>query len=107
MHSLPRLKVEHASKGSDGLRSPILKFLDETTIHNLIEKLAVEDGDILFFGADTNSIVNASLGALRVKLAEDFDLINTGWFPLWITDFPMFHWDEKEKRWFCLQVVAK
>ena len=97
---LAYIKVEDASKGSDGLRSPILKFLDETTIHKLIEKLAVEDGDILFFGADTNSIVNASLGALRVKLAEDFDLINTGWFPLWVTDFPMFHWDEKEKRWF-------
>ena len=97
---LAYIKVENASKGIDGLRSPILKFLDETTIHNLIEKLAVEDGDILFFGADTNSIVNASLGALRVKLAEDFDLINTGWFPLWVTDFPMFHWDEKEKRWF-------
>ena len=97
---LAYIKVEDASKGSDGLRSPILKFLDETTIHKLIEKLAVEDGDILFFGADTNSIVNSSLGALRVKLAEDFDLINTGWFPLWVTDFPMFHWDEKEKRWF-------
>ena len=97
---LAYIKVENASKGSDGLRSPILKFLDETTKRKLIEKLAVDDGDILFFGADTNSIVNASLGALRVKLAEDFDLINTGWFPLWITDFPMFHWDEKEKRWF-------
>ena len=97
---LAYIKVEDASKGSDGLRSPILKFLDETTIHKLIEKLAVEDGDILFFSADTNSIVNSSLGALRVKLAEDFDLINTGWFPLWVTDFPMFHWDEKEKRWF-------
>jgi len=97
---LAYIKVEDASKGSDGLRSPILKFLDETTIHKLIEKLAVEDGDILFFGADTNSIVNSSLGALRVKLAEDFDLINTGWFPLWVTDFPMFYWDEREKRWF-------
>jgi len=97
---LAYIKVENASKGSDGLRSPILKFLDETTIHKLIEKLGVEDGDILFFGADTNSIVNASLGALRVKLAEDFNLIKTGWFPLWVTDFPMFHWDEKEKRWF-------
>ena len=97
---LAYIKVEDASKGTDGLRSPILKFLDETTIHKLIEKLGVEDGDILFFGADRNSVVNASLGALRVKLAEDFDLINTGWFPLWVTDFPMFHWDEKEKRWF-------
>jgi aspartyl-tRNA synthetase len=97
---LAYIKVEDASKGTDGLRSPILKFLDETTIHKLIEKLGVEDGDILFFGADTNSIVNASLGALRVKLAEDFNLIKTGWFPLWVTDFPMFHWDEKEKRWF-------
>ena len=96
---LAYIKVEDISTGADGLQSPILKFLDEKTIHSLIERLALANGDIVFFGADKISIVNASLGALRVKLAEDFDQMSSGWFPLWITDFPMFNWDEKEKRW--------
>jgi len=96
---LAYIKVEDISTGADGLQSPILKFLDVKTIHSLIERLALANGDIVFFGADKISIVNASLGALRVKLAEDFDQMNSGWFPLWITDFPMFNWDEKEKRW--------
>ena len=96
---LAYIKVVDASTGADGLQSPILKFLDEKTIHSLIERLALANGDIVFFGADKISIVNASLGALRVKLAEDFDQMSSGWFPLWITDFPMFNWDEKEKRW--------
>ena len=96
---LAYIKVEDVSTGADGLQSPILKFLDEKTIHSLIERLALANGDIVFFGADKISIVNASLGALRVKLAEDFDQMSSGWFPLWITDFPMFNWDEKEKRW--------
>ena len=96
---LAYIKVEDISTGADGLQSPILKFLDEKTIHSLIERLALANGDIVFFGADKISIVNASLGALRVKLAKDFDQMNSGWFPLWITDFPMFNWGEKEKRW--------
>jgi len=96
---LAYIKVEDISTGADGLQSPILKFLNEKTIHSLIERLTLASGDIVFFGADKISIVNASLGALRVKLAEDFDQMNSGWFPLWITDFPMFNWDEKEKRW--------
>ena len=96
---LAYIKVVDVSTGADGLQSPILKFLDEKTIHSLIERLALANGDIVFFGADKISIVNASLGALRVKLAEDFDQMSSGWFPLWITDFPMFNWDEKEKRW--------
>ena len=96
---LAYIKVVDVSTGADGLQSPILKFLDENTIHSLIERLALANGDIVFFGADKISIVNTSLGALRVKLAEDFDQMSSGWFPLWITDFPMFNWDEKEKRW--------
>ena len=96
---LAYIKVVDVSTGADGLQSPILKFLDEKTIHSLIERLALANGDIVFFGADKISIVNTSLGALRVKLAEDFDQMSSGWFPLWITDFPMFNWDEKEKRW--------
>jgi aspartyl-tRNA synthetase len=83
----------------DGLQSPILKFLDKETILTLMERLALASGDIVFFGADKSNIVNASLGALRVKLAQDFDRVQPGWFPLWVTDFPMFQMDEKEKKW--------
>ena len=96
---LAYIKVNEVEKGVDGLQSPILKFLNEDVINQLIEKLSLENGNTVFFSADKKEIVNASLGALRVKIAEDFDLIHEGWFPLWVTDFPMFHWDDKEKRW--------
>ncbi len=96
---LAYIKVNEIEKGIDGLQSPILKFLNDEVISQLIEKLSLENGNTVFFGADKKGIVNASLGALRVKMAEDFGLIHDGWFPLWVTDFPMFHWDEKEKRW--------
>ena len=96
---LAYIKVQNISQGLEGLQSPILKFLDESTINTLIERLNPQDGDIIFFGADKSNIVNASLGALRVKLAEDFNLIKEGWFPVWVVDFPMFHWDSRDKRW--------
>ena len=96
---LAYIKVQNISQGLEGLQSPILKFLDESTINALLQRLNPQDGDIIFFGADKSNIVNASLGALRVKLAEDFNLIKEGWFPVWVVDFPMFHWDSRDKRW--------
>ena len=96
---LAYIKVQDISKGMDGLQSPILKFLDRETIQTLMESLALASGDIVFFGAGKSNIVNASLGALRVKLAQDFNQVQPGWFPLWVTDFPMFQMDEKEKKW--------
>ncbi len=96
---LAYIKVQDISKGMDGLQSPILKFLDKETIQTLMESLALTSGDIVFFGAGKSNIVNASLGALRVKLAQDFNQVQPGWFPLWVTDFPMFQMDEKEKKW--------
>lgn len=96
---LAYIKVQNISQGLEGLQSPILKFLDESTINSLLQRLNPQDGDIIFFGADKSNIVNASLGALRVKLAEDFNLIKEGWFPVWVVDFPMFHWDSRDKRW--------
>ncbi len=86
---LAYIKVNEVEKGVDGLQSPILKFLNEEVIKQLIEKLSLENGNTVFFGADKKEIVNASLGALRVKIAEDFDLIHKGWCPLWVTDFPI------------------
>ena len=96
---LAYIRVNDIEKGIEGLQSPILKFLNDEVINQLIGKLSLSNGDTVFFGADKKDIVNASLGALRVKMAEDFSLIKDGWFPLWVTDFPMFHWDEREKRW--------
>ena len=77
---LAYIRVNEIEKGIDGLQSPILKFLNDSVINQLIEKLSLENGDTVFFGADKKEIVNASLGALRVKMAEDFDLIKNGWF---------------------------
>ena len=96
---LAYIRVNAIKDGVKGMQSPILKFLDEDCISSLIDRLDIKDGDTVFFGADKAETVNASLGALREKLATDFDLIEPGWHPLWVTDFPMFHWEAKEKRW--------
>ena len=96
---LAYIKVQDHKKGAEGMQSPILKFLSQECIDALADRLKLENGDTIFFGADKLDIVNASLGALREELAKDFNLVQSGWFPVWVTDFPMFHWDSKEKRW--------
>jgi aspartyl-tRNA synthetase len=89
-------------KAKDGLQSPILKFLPEDVIAGILKRTGAQNGDLIFFGADKASIVNDSLGALRVKLGHDLKIIEPGWRFLWVIDFPMFEWDEKEKRWSAL-----
>jgi aspartyl-tRNA synthetase len=84
------LKVNDLSKGVEGLQSPILKFFDEISITALLEKTGAQTGDILLFGADTKTIATDAMGALRLKLGEDFDLLEGEWCPLWVVDFPMF-----------------
>lgn len=84
---------------SDGLQSPILKFLPETVVKQIIERSEAQTGDLLFFGADKTKIVNESLGALRVKVGHDLNLVESAWRFLWVVDFPMFEWDDKENRW--------
>jgi aspartyl-tRNA synthetase len=84
------IKVNKLASGLDGLQSPILKFMPEEIVHQLMERLQAEDGDIIFFGADKAGVVNESLGALRVRLGEDLGLVGDGWEPLWVVDFPMF-----------------
>jgi aspartyl-tRNA synthetase len=96
---LAYIKVNDLAAGREGLQSPILKFLPDDVISNIMERTAAENGDIVFFGADNATIVNDSLGALRVKLGEDRGLIEGEWAPLWVVDFPMFEWDEKNNRW--------
>ena len=84
------IKVNDKAAGVDGLQSPILKFMPEAAIEAMVTRLGLEDGDIVFFGADKRQTVNDSLGALRLKVAEMLDLVSDSWAPLWVVDFPMF-----------------
>ncbi|GIX27496.1 MAG: hypothetical protein KatS3mg123_1377 [Burkholderiales bacterium] len=99
---LAYIKVNALGKGVEGLQSPILKFLSPQAIQTILERTGAKDGDLVFFGADRAKVVNESLGALRLKLAHDRGLAEPGWRPLWVVDFPMFEWDEEEKRWAAL-----
>ncbi len=86
----------------DGLQSPILKFLPEDVTREILERTGAQTGDIVFFGADKAKIVNDALGALRVKIGHERNILEHGWKPLWVVDFPMFEYDEEEKRWVAL-----
>jgi aspartyl-tRNA synthetase len=96
---LAYVKVNDASKGREGLQSPILKFLSDAAVTGLIERTGAQTGDLVFFGADKARIVNDALGALRLEVGEDLGLVEQGWRPLWVVDFPMFEWDAEAKRW--------
>jgi len=89
------IKVNDRAAGMEGLQSPIIKFMSDETVFAMLDRLDATDGDILFFGADERSVVNESLGALRLKIAADLDQIAEGWAPLWVVDFPMFERDER------------
>lgn len=99
---LAYIKVNDVDIGRDGLQSPILKFLPDEAISGIIERTGAKTGDLIFFGADKARVVNDALGALRVKVGEDRDLVSDGWAPLWVVDFPMFERDAKNKRWTAL-----
>jgi len=96
---LAYIKVNDLEQGREGLQSPILKFLPDDVVAQIIERTQPTAGDLLFFGADKTQVVNDALGALRVKLGLDRQLLESEWAPLWVIDFPMFEWDEKENRW--------
>lgn len=93
------IKVNDLASGASGLQSPIVKFLPEPVLQEILQRSGAEDGDILFFGADRAKIVNEALGNLRNRVGADLGLVQAGWKPVWITDFPMFEFDEKEERW--------
>ena len=99
---LAYIKVNDRDAGKDGLQSPIVKFLSDEALAGVLERTGAQNGDLIFFGAGKAQIVNDALGALRVKLGEDHGLSAPGWKPLWVTDFPMFGWDENEQRWTAL-----
>jgi len=87
---LAYIKVNERAKGRDGLQSPILKFLPDAAVSGVLDRVGAVDGDLVFFGADKAHVVNESLSALRLALGRDRKLIESGWRPLWIVDFPMF-----------------
>ena len=96
---LAYIKIEDISKKKDGMQSPILKFLPNEVIDELVNRIDINDGDIIFFGADKENIVNDALGALRVRIGKDLNLLEEGWQPLWVTDFPMFEKDKNSNNW--------
>ena len=99
---LAYIKCNDVSQGREGLQSPILKFMPDEAIEGILSRTGAETGDLIFFGADKTKVVNESLGALRIKVAQDLDLVEDGWKFLWIVDFPMFEKDQRENRWTAL-----
>ena len=87
---LAYIKVNERASGLDGLQSPILKFLGAEVAEQVLERAGARDGDLVFFGADRDRVVNDALGALRLRLGADLGLVEDRWAPLWVTDWPMF-----------------
>ncbi len=96
------MKVDDPAKGRDGVNSPIAKFLDDATLAAILAASGAQGDDLVFFGAATYKTASDFMGALRLKLGKDLGQVNTGWAPLWITDFPMFEWDDAENRYVAL-----
>ncbi|BAN22056.1 aspartate--tRNA ligase [Caballeronia insecticola] len=97
------IKINDKTRGRDGLQSPIVKNLHDAALAAIMERTGAQDGDIIFFAADRAKVVNDSLGALRLKIGhsefgKSTGLLETGWKPLWVIDFPMFEYDEEENR---------
>ncbi|WP_396623028.1 aspartate--tRNA ligase [Marinobacter sp. W-8] len=87
---LAYIKVNELTKGAEGLQSPIVKFLGDDVALAIMERVGAEDGDIVFFGADKATVVNEALGALRIKVGHDLNMLTCEWAPMWVVDFPMF-----------------
>ncbi|MES2975817.1 MAG: aspartate--tRNA ligase [Pseudomonadota bacterium] len=98
------IKVNEVAKGREGLQSPIVKNLHDKAIAEVLARTGAQDGDIIFFGADKEKIVNDAIGALRVKIGHSASgkkngLFEAGWRPMWVVDFPMFEFDEGDQRY--------
>ncbi|MGB5716247.1 MAG: aspartate--tRNA ligase [Gammaproteobacteria bacterium] len=99
---LAYIKVNDVAAGREGLQSPILKFLPDDVVDAIVSRTGIENGDLVFFGADKTRVVNESLGALRVKLGIERGMLQGEWEPVWVVDFPMFERDAKSNRWMAL-----
>lgn len=97
---LAYIKVNDVTKLNDeGLQSPIVKFLPQPVLAEILSRTKAANGDLIFFGADRRKVVHDALGALRVKVGHEKGHAEPGWRPCWIVDFPAFEYDEEEKRW--------
>ncbi|MEI7036536.1 aspartate--tRNA ligase [Fulvimonas yonginensis] len=96
------IKVEDRAKGRAGVSSPVAKFLDEAALEAVLAATGAQTGDIVFVGAGKWKTVSDFMGALRLKVGKDRGLVEAGWKPLWVTDFPMFEYDEDEQRYVAL-----
>jgi aspartyl-tRNA synthetase len=98
---LAYIKVNDVTQVNEtGLQSPIVKNLNEAALSAILERTGAQSGDLIFFGADKTKVVNDALGALRIKLGHEKGFVNgKAWEPLWVVDFPMFEYDEEDKRW--------
>src|SRR5690606_31605050 len=96
------MKVEDPGKGREGVNSPVAKFLDDATPAAIVQATGAQSGDLLLFGAAPCRVASDFMGAVRLKLGRDLGLVGDGWKPLWVTDFPMFEWDEEEGRYVAL-----
>jgi len=96
---LAYIKVNDLAAGRDGLQSPILKFLPDDVLESIMSRCQAATGDLVFFGADSAKVVNDALGALRLQVGRDLDMVEEGWRPLWVVDFPLVEWDEDNNRW--------
>jgi len=96
---LAYIKVNDVAAGREGLQAPIVKFLPDAVLAKILTRTGAENGDLIFFGADSAKVVNDALGALRLKVGHDLGLVKSDWAPLWVVNFPMFEWDEQDQRW--------
>jgi aspartyl-tRNA synthetase len=98
------IKVNDLAKGREGLQSPIVKNLHDAAVAEILKRTGAQTGDLIFFGADKEKVVNDALGALRIKVGHSefgrsHGLFEDKWAPLWVVDFPMFEYDEDGQRW--------
>jgi len=98
---LAYIKVNDVTQlNESGLQSPIVKNIHENALKTIVDRSNAQSGDLIFFGADKAKVVNDALGALRTKIGHEKGFVNgKAWEPLWVVDFPMFEYDEDDKRW--------
>ena len=101
---LAYIRVNDLSKGRDGLQSPIVKNIHDAALTAVLERSGAQNGDLIFFGADKEKIVNDAIGALRIKIGHsEFGkkngLFEDRWAPMWVVDFPMFEYDDENQRY--------
>ena len=96
------IRIDDLARGREGMTSPIIKFLDDAALKGILDSVGAQSGDVIFFGAGPYKTVSDFMGALRIKIARDNDLVETAWKPLWVTDFPMFEYDHDARRYVAL-----